>query len=132
MAPLVLVTNLATRWHFLQIWPPDGASCTCCKFGYQRAPLVLVTNLATRWRFLQIWPPDGTSCKFGHQMARLVLVANLATRCHRLNWESQNHINEFSITRQTNMRYQDQLRIGVQIEDKIVAAIWPHPLPMLQ
>ena len=47
MAPLELVTNLATRCHHLywfQIWPLDD--------------------------FLQIWPPDGTTCitnKFAHQ-----------------------------------------------------------------
>ena len=30
MAPLALVQNLATGWHilhWLQIWPPDGATC---------------------------------------------------------------------------------------------------------
>ena len=47
MAPLELVTNLATRCHHLywfQIWPLDD--------------------------YLQIWPPDGTTCitnKFAHQ-----------------------------------------------------------------
>ena len=42
MAPLTLVANLATRWrhlHYLQIWPPDGATCVSCKFGHQMAPL---------------------------------------------------------------------------------------------
>ena len=42
MAPLVLVPNLATRWrhlHWLQIWPPDGATCIRCKFGHQMTPL---------------------------------------------------------------------------------------------
>ena len=47
--------NLATTWHllhYLQFWPPDGATCISCKFGHQLAPFELVANLATRWRHL--------------------------------------------------------------------------------
>ena len=46
MAPLTLVVNLATRWrhlHWLQIWPPDGATCMSYKFGHQMAQLEMVT-----------------------------------------------------------------------------------------
>ena len=101
--------NLSTRivwnwfqWNFLnwlQIWPPDGATCIGCqfchrmhhlhidsKFDHQMAPIALVPYLTTRWHhlhWLQTWPPDGTtwiSYKFGHQMSPLVLVPNLTTR----------------------------------------------------
>ena len=64
MAPLALVAYLATRWrhsHWLQIWPPDGATCIGSKFGHQMAPLALVANLDTRWNHLhslQIFPPS--------------------------------------------------------------------------
>ena len=67
--------NLSTRivwnwfqWNFLnwlQIWPPDGATCIGCqfchrmhhlhidsKFDHQMAPIALVANLPTRWRHL--------------------------------------------------------------------------------
>ena len=33
----------------LPIWPPDGTSCSGCKFVHQMALLTLVVNLATRW-----------------------------------------------------------------------------------
>ena len=71
MAPLALITNLATRWRYLhqfQFWhqlkilPPNGATC---KFGPQMAPLALVANLTTRWRHLhclQSWPPGCVTC----------------------------------------------------------------------
>ena len=65
MAPLALVANLATRWrhlHYLQIWPPDGATCISCKFGHQMAPLALVANLATRWHWFKIWSSAGATC----------------------------------------------------------------------
>ena len=67
--------NLATTWHhlhYLQIWPPDGATCITCKVDHQMAPLALFANLATICRhsyYLQILPPDGAtciSCKFYH------------------------------------------------------------------
>ena len=63
VAPLVLVRTLATSWHhlhWLEIWPPGGATCICMKFVDQVAPLVLVRNSATRWRhlhWLEIWSP---------------------------------------------------------------------------
>ena len=94
--------NLSTRivwnwfqWNFLnwlQIWPPDGATCIGCqfchrmhhlhidsKFDHQMAPLAfflcaLVPYLTTRWHhlhWLQTWPPDGTTwigSKFDHKM----------------------------------------------------------------
>ena len=78
--PLTLVPNLATKWHHLhklQIWPPDGATCICYKFGHQMAPLTLVTNLVTRWRHLhqlQIWPPDGTTCISLHHLHCLIAL----------------------------------------------------------
>ena len=68
MAPLALVANLTTRWHYLhklQIWPPDGAICISCKFGHQMMPLALVADLPTRWYHLycfQSWPPDCITC----------------------------------------------------------------------
>ena len=94
MAPLALVDNLATRWchlHYLQICPPDGATCITCKFAQQMASLALLANLATKWRHLhqlQIWPPDGTtciSCKFGQQIAQHRLVQNLVVWWHHLH-----------------------------------------------
>ena len=57
MALLALVSNLATRWHYmhnLQSWPPDGTTCTSYKFDHQMAPIALVTNLATRWRHMHV------------------------------------------------------------------------------
>ena len=54
MAPLALVVNLTTRWphyYWLQIWPPDGATCIACKFDHQMAPLALAANLATRYKY---------------------------------------------------------------------------------
>ena len=56
MAPLALVTNLATRWRHLHLE---------YKFGHQMAPLALVPNLATRWRISCI------SYKFAHQVESL-------------------------------------------------------------
>ena len=50
---LALVPILITRWrnlHWLQNYPPDGATCMSCKFGHQLVLLALVANLATRWR----------------------------------------------------------------------------------
>ena len=47
--------KLAKTWrhlHYLQIWPPDGATCISCKYGHQMAPLALVANLATIWHHL--------------------------------------------------------------------------------
>ena len=79
MAPLVLITNLATRWrhlhsfqfwpqygtlHWLQIWPPDGDTCIRSNFG-PRWHLALVANSATRWHHLhwfQRWPPGNVTC----------------------------------------------------------------------
>ena len=37
VVPLALITMLATRWsymHWLQIWPPGGATCISCKLGH--------------------------------------------------------------------------------------------------
>ena len=68
MAPLAFVANLTTRWrhlHYLQIWPPDGATCISCKFGHQMAQLGLVQNFVIRWRHLhclQNWPPGCVTC----------------------------------------------------------------------
>ena len=59
MAPLALVPNLTTRWHhlhYLQIWPPDGATCISSKFGHQMAPPALVTNLLTSFSHLHCIP----------------------------------------------------------------------------
>ena len=67
IAPLTSVAYLATRWrhlHYLQIWPPAGATYVSCKFGHKMVPLALVANLVTSWHhlyWLQILPPDGTS-----------------------------------------------------------------------
>ena len=58
MAQFALVANLATGWHhlhWLQIWPPEGATCISSKFGHQMAPLALVANLTTRWRHLHYY-----------------------------------------------------------------------------
>ena len=84
--------NLSTRivwnwfqWNFLnwlQIWPPDGATC----IGHWLPILPLDAPLAY---WFQIWPPDGAnciSCKFAHQMAPLALVPYLTTRWHHLHW----------------------------------------------
>ena len=49
---LLLVSVLATRWHYLHwlsIWPTVSPSY---KFGHQVVPLPLVTMLATKWRIL--------------------------------------------------------------------------------
>ena len=38
VAPFELVPNLATRWrhfHWLQIWPPDGATCIQCVLSWR-------------------------------------------------------------------------------------------------
>ena len=67
MALLALVTKLVTRWrhlHWLQNWPPDGATYISCKFGHQMALLALVANLGKK----------GQS-----DLGPLELVANLAT-----------------------------------------------------
>ena len=47
MEPLLYVANFTTSWlqthlHQLQIWPPGGATCVDCKFGYQMAELASV------------------------------------------------------------------------------------------
>jgi len=82
--------NLSTRivwnlfqWNFLnwlQIWPPDCATCIGCQFCHRMQPLEY---------WFQIWPPDAAnciSCKFAHQMAPLALVPYLTTRWHHLHW----------------------------------------------
>ena len=94
VAPLSIITKLATRWrhlHLLQALAPYGATCIGCTYSYQEVPLALGANLATRWCYLyllQIWPPGGTSCvggtscfggKFGYQVVPFALGANLAT-----------------------------------------------------
>ena len=57
VAPLALVSNLATRWRHLYwlktyIWPLSGTNSIFCKFGQQVVPLALVKKLADRWRHL--------------------------------------------------------------------------------
>ena len=67
------------QWNFLQIWPPDGATCNGCQFCHWWTTCTLIP----------IWPPDGAnciSCKFAHQMALLSLVPYLTTRWHHLHW----------------------------------------------
>ena len=56
--------NLTTSWrhlHYLQIWPPDGATCISCKFGHLhwRRIWSLVANLATKFK---IWSSGGATC----------------------------------------------------------------------
>ena len=68
--------------NWLQIWPPDGATCIDYKFSHQVALLESVAILATRWchlHQLKIGPPRGTTCirsNFGHQVATLALLGS--------------------------------------------------------
>ena len=39
---------LCHHLNWLQIWPPDGATCIDCKFGHKMAPHALVSNFPTR------------------------------------------------------------------------------------
>ena len=53
--PLALVSNWATRWrhfHWLQIYPPGGATCIDCKLGHQGPSLVLDAKATRRHNFL--------------------------------------------------------------------------------
>ena len=64
-----LSTRIVWNWfqsnflNWLQIWPPDGATCICCQFCH-------------RMHHLHI------DSKFDHQMAPIALLANLPTRWH--------------------------------------------------
>ena len=81
---------LCHHLNWLQIWPPDGATCIDYKFSHQVALLASVAILATRWchlHQLKIRPQSGTTCirsKFGHQMAPHAMVPKLAIRWRHL------------------------------------------------
>ena len=76
--------------NWLQIWPPDDATCIDYKFSHQMASLASVVIFATRWchsHQLKIGPPSDTTCicsKLGHQVAPLALVPKLAIRWRHL------------------------------------------------
>ena len=85
-----LLGPMCHHLNWLQIWPPDGATCIDHKFSHQVALLASVAILATGWGHLhqlKIGPPCDTICicsKFGHQVAPLALVPNLAIRWRHL------------------------------------------------
>ena len=57
---------------WLQIWPPDGATCIDYKFHHQ----------------LQLWPLGGATCigwKLGHQVVPLAFVQHLVIRWRHLH-----------------------------------------------
>ena len=71
---------LCHHLNWLQIWPPDGATCIdyksiSCNFGHKVVPPASVKNWATK-------QPSNTCIhsKFGHQVAPLALVPKLAIR----------------------------------------------------
>ena len=78
--------NLSTRivwnwfqWNFLnwlQICPPDGATCIGCQFCH----LHMIPNLTTRWRQLHkfhIWPPK-LSTRLSHLHCQIALDCPIA------------------------------------------------------
>ena len=67
---------LCHHLNWLQIWPPDGATCIDYKFSLQVALLASAAFLAIRWCHLSVenWPPSG------------VLVQNLVIRWRNLHW----------------------------------------------
>ena len=75
---------LCHHLNWLQIWPPDGATCIdyksiSCNFGHKVVPPgrrpASVENLATMWHHMhsfKIWSSGGSTCivsKVGHQVA---------------------------------------------------------------
>ena len=93
MAPLTIITNLATIWrhlHWLWIWPPDGTTCIDSNFGHQvmshyftfaaRTSRTLLLDglsmlsfsffLLCRWHFCPYWKIKSCEFSFGRKLLR--------------------------------------------------------------